>query len=107
MPPSWIEYGASNLYRQTSRLNGELRSCLLTYGIMRRAFGENGRFADIAARKKYSAWQMNKAIKRNSVERKKFVGVLCLFDFGRSLKDFFKRVKTALRCRVRFSRYVL
>ena len=50
---------------------------------------------------------MNKTIKRNSVERKKFVGVLCLFDFGRILKDFFKRVKTALRCRVRFSRYVL
>ena len=50
---------------------------------------------------------MNKAIKRNSGERKKFVGVLCLFDFGRILKDFFKRVKTALRCRVRFSRYVL
>lgn len=50
---------------------------------------------------------MDKAIKRNSGERKKFVGVLCLFDLGRILKDFFKRVKTALRCRVRFSRYVL
>lgn len=50
---------------------------------------------------------MDKVIKRNSGERKKFVGVLCLFDFGRILKDFFKRVKTALRCRVRFSRYVL
>lgn len=60
-----------------------------------------------AAPRKYSAWQMDKAIKRNSGERKKFVGVLCLFDFGRILKDFFKRVKTALRCRVRFSRYVL
>lgn len=51
-----------------------------------------------AAPRKYSAWQMDKAIKRNSGERKKFVGVLCLFDFGRILKDFFKRVenRTAL-----------
>lgn len=52
MPPSWIEYGASNLYRQTSRLNGELRSCLLTYGIMRRAFGENVRLSVVCGAEK-------------------------------------------------------
>lgn len=33
MTPSWIEYGASNLYRQTSRLNGGLQNNLLTCGI--------------------------------------------------------------------------
>lgn len=41
MPPSWIEYGASNLYRQTSRLNGVLQSNLQPCGSKRRAFGEN------------------------------------------------------------------
>lgn len=52
MPPSGIEYGSPNLYRQTSRLNGGLQSDLLTCGIMRRAFGENGRFADVCGAEK-------------------------------------------------------
>lgn len=52
MPPSGIEYGASNLYRQTSRLNGELQSDLLPCGTMRRAFGENGRFAVVCGAEK-------------------------------------------------------
>lgn len=52
MPPSWIEYGASNLYRQTSRLNGGLQSNLQPCGSKRRAFGENGRSADVCGAEK-------------------------------------------------------